>query len=209
MPNNLNDNLTAINTPLVKSDKTSALKFAMTQEPTAYLHRTAISNRRGTIQTNFGALVDFKDITGGTSIFTYDPITGAVIIRGNVGFNFIDSGGTTRVGIGIGTDGFGRGTFNEIDFSSNTSNKLIENFGPTAGLADSLGFHGFHVQNSAGTQILSMYSNGMLELLGICASPSAGTTHTARLYLGTTGGGKDQLLIQWSDGSVGTLSTQP
>src|SRR3990167_1072123 len=68
----------------------SALKDNIQTEPTPYVHRTAIS--KGTVQTTLGGLVDFRDATGGTQIFGYDPETGVITINSPISVN-----GTTNI----------------------------------------------------------------------------------------------------------------
>ena len=71
-------------------DYTTALEDSMRQEPTPYLHETAIS--KGTFQTTLGGLTEFKDSTGGTTIFTYNPDTGVVTIIGSLVANQVSTG---------------------------------------------------------------------------------------------------------------------
>lgn len=75
----------------------SALEDNMHQEPTPLLHRTVVSNRGGTVQTNLGGLVDLRDTTGGTSIFTYDPDTGVITFNGPINLNGTFTLGTNTV----------------------------------------------------------------------------------------------------------------
>lgn len=248
----LNPRLRKLNSLATRpSEYVSALKHDLTVEKNPLMYRTQVLNGRGTIQTNLGAIVDFKNLTGDTSVFTYDPATEAITINGPIITNgtltigtagtfqgpiifnnqgtinnhslvftggatdgtaairMFNSGGTERMTLGIGADGFSYGTLDELRFMSNTSNKFTENFGPVANLADTAGFHGFRVRNANGTDVFAAYANALFEYSGICLSPSAGSSHTARLFLGTTAGGKDELRVIWSSGAVGTLATQP
>jgi len=107
------------------SDFQNALAYNITQEPTPYLHRSSVMNRRGTVITNLGAIVDFKDTTGGTSLFTYNATTGAITLNAPVTFN-----GTTIFGAAY------RGLFPEIyyeliDASYYTGNDNFEGVGPS------------------------------------------------------------------------------
>lgn len=76
-------------------DYTSALEENLKQEPTAYLHRTAIS--KGTFQTILGGLVEFYDTTGGTKVLTYNPSTGVVTILGSLVANQVNTGTYTNI----------------------------------------------------------------------------------------------------------------
>ena len=71
-------------------DYTNALEDNIKQEPTPYLHETAIS--KGTLQTTLGGLTEFKDATGGTTILTYNPDTGVVTIVGSLVANQVNTG---------------------------------------------------------------------------------------------------------------------
>lgn len=60
----------------------TALQRDYQDEETAFAPRTFQS--RGTVLVTLGGLTEFRDATGGTVIFTYDPDTGTVTIAGGV-----------------------------------------------------------------------------------------------------------------------------
>ena len=76
-------------------DYTNALEDNIKQEPTPYLHETAIS--KGTFQTTLGGLIEFQDATGGTTVFTYNPYTGVVTILGSLVANQVNTGTYTNI----------------------------------------------------------------------------------------------------------------
>ena len=102
----------------------TALEDNMAVEPTPYLHRTAISQRGGTIQTNLGGIFEIRDTTGGTVLLTASPTTGVVTISGslvtqagiNIGTlsNSLISGTTRTTGTITGSAIYSGGTFNNI-----------------------------------------------------------------------------------------------
>jgi len=63
-------------------DYKSALDDDYNQEATPYLPPTAVS--KGTVQTNLGGLLEVRDTTGGTVLFTVNPTTGVVTIAGSI-----------------------------------------------------------------------------------------------------------------------------
>ena len=239
----------------------TALEYNLAVEPTPYLHRTSVLNRGGTVQTNLGAIVDFKDLTGGTSLFTYNPTTGAITVNGplilngttnipNVGtigtlvvsgvgtftgpvvFNnqgtinnrsliftggttegtsairMFNSGGTERITLGITSTGFGFGTVDEIQFKTNTSNKINESFGVRVELSDSVGAHAFRVRNSGGTERFALTSQGFMEVKGTQADPGGGGAGVARIFV-QNAGGKDQLRVEFNTGTSVVIGAEP
>lgn len=66
-------------------------------EPTPFAHSVQIS--KGTVQTNLGGVLQLKDKTGGTNIFTYDPATGTVTILGPLVAQQVNTGTYTNVSI--------------------------------------------------------------------------------------------------------------
>ncbi len=139
----------------------TALNFNLYQEPTPYLHRTAIS--KGTIAANLkgatgaGGRVDFKDVTGGTSIITYDPATGTVTINGGIVVN------QTLVG-----------TLNNGAVSGTTS---------ISGTLTSTGMYtGGTLSSFTGSQ--GTFNNGIIGTPAI----TGGTTNAGTYQVGGTGG---------------------
>ena len=102
----------------------TALEDNIKQEPTPYLHRTALSQRGGTVQTNLGGIFQIRDTTGGTVLLTANPDTGVVTISGSlitqagidIGTlnNSLISGTTRTTGTVTGSAIYSGGTFNNI-----------------------------------------------------------------------------------------------
>ena len=94
----------------------SALVNDLKQEPTPYLHQTAIS--KGTVSTTGGGVTEIRDVTGGTVLFTVDPTTGVVTIAGPI---------TAQVTLNVGTINDTAITGQATLAGTLTNNRLIQN----------------------------------------------------------------------------------
>lgn len=170
------------------------------------------------------ANVSFSGTAGfnGTSTFNAPVIVNHTHMTFNAStttsayISFLNSGGSEVIRFEAGTGGFGTISTSEIDFISNTGNKFVEVFGPTAQLADTGGTNALRVTDSGGTEVFAFRSNGQMrqakpayvELLGTIAAPTGGGTNTARLYIDTSGG-KNRLMVQFNSGTAVQIAIQP
>ena len=132
-------------------DYTNVLEESVKVESTPYLNRTAIG--KGTLQTTLGGLTEFKDTTGGTTIFTYNPDTGVVTIIGSLVANQVNTGTYTNIVLA--------GTPNLV---GTLTNGVINN--PTIGTPGITG----------GTYTSPTVTNGTLNPTAYQTSGSAGST---------------------------------
>ena len=87
--------------PANKWHKESALNRAIRYQKTPYADPTQLS--KGNTITNAGGSFILYDKTGGTQIFTYDPVTGVVTINGSLIANNSNTGTYTNIVL-AGTD---------------------------------------------------------------------------------------------------------
>ena len=121
----LTDKLKPVNSIAGQESKfQNALAVSINQEHTPYLHRTALSQRGGTLTSNLGGIFEIRDTTGGTVLLTANPDTGVVTISGSlitqagidIGTlnNSLISGTTRTTGTVTGSAIYSGGTFNNI-----------------------------------------------------------------------------------------------
>lgn len=127
---------------------------------------------------------------------------------GNVGLRMKNFAGNEVLTMGVDSDGFGHGTINEINFASNPDNKLIEQFGVVAHLADGIGVHALRVQNVDGVEKFALTSKGFMEIKGTIADPGGAGAGVARLFVQNSGG-KDQLRVEFNTGTSQVIATEP
>jgi hypothetical protein len=168
-------------------------------EKTPYMNPTQIS--KGTISTTLGGIVDFKD-EGGTTVFTYNPVSRVITITGNVSItgtaNFgtsVTTGtisatfGTFSGGINSGTSNFGTINFShgtagtvyagEYQMTGNVGNKIREFFGLGLVNADKVGANAVRIQNSDLTDMVQFNSKGGMTLVPQAA---IGTPDEGQMY---------------------------
>lgn len=154
------------------SEFQNALAVSINQEPTPYLHRTAISQRGGTVNTNLGGIFEIRDTTGGTVLLTANPSTGVVTISGSlitqagisIGTldNSLISGTTRTTGTVIGSAIYLGGTFNNIVMGTGTvTGGVINNatFGTPASTGGTINTIVIGTQDSTGGTIRSAVLN--------------------------------------------------
>ena len=129
--------------------------------------------------------------------------------------SLFNTAGTRAFQVYLDSD-FAKMNVNEIDFTSNLNNKLVENFGVTAQLADTAGFHSFWVNDSNNDRVWQLASNGQgkmlktgyFEFLGDQVDPGGGPADSARLFA-QTNGGKVELRCEFPSGTSVVIATEP
>jgi hypothetical protein len=202
------------------SNYVSAIDRESSYEPTPYLNRTAIS--KGSVVTTLGGLIDFKDLTGGTSIITYDPASGNITLAGTLiftnknqftggsaGIDVYNAGGTVMSAVGIDSGGYGSMLSDGYYFRNNTANFLKEIYGVTAECADSSGVFAFRVVDNTGAEKFAARSNGEVSIQGNISAGYA-KTDAVNLFVDAGGaGGKHRLMAQFQAGTAVMVVTEP
>jgi hypothetical protein len=88
----LDDNLRPIERYQEKHNYEMSSDWDMRRERTPYMNPTQLS--KGVLKQTFGGSTTFYDVTGGTVIFSYDPVSGSITLGGPVTMNQVLNLGT-------------------------------------------------------------------------------------------------------------------
>lgn len=162
---------------------------------------------------NSGSLVSSSIL--GTILITPDGISVQSGTSNGTLISLFNTSGTRAFQVYLDSN-FAKMNINEIDFTSNLNNKLVENFGVTAQLADTAGFHSFWVNDSNNDRVWQLASNGQgkmlktgyFEFLGDQVDPGGGPADSARLFA-QTNGGKVELRCEFPSGTSVVIATEP
>lgn len=174
---------------------------------------TVNSTELNSTEVNSGSVVTSSVL--GTILITPNGITVQSGTSSGTLISLVNTGGTNSFQVYLDSD-FAKLNINEVDFTSNLNNKLIENFGVTAKLADTAGFHSFWVNDSNNDRVWQFASNGQakmlkagwFEILGSISDPGGGPSHSGRLFV-QENGGKDELRVEFNTGASVVVATEP